>query len=567
MPNVFKYAPGATAPGTLKKGDFLIGNNTADYGGTYYTGITPVTGGYTIYQNKPTGGPAINYALNEAEMIQYTFLISNLSFATGPSALNWYNSQTDKVVVDRDYEPIVTSGLTVNLDPGYAPSYPKGGTSIFNNSTNTLTYTLLNGVGYSSLGGGSLQFDGVDDRVTSNTNYTMVSGMTWDAWCNRSSAGNFFNMVVSNPLPYIAFRGPGDSFALDKFQGSWYTVNSGVNTQRNIYSPLRYRNNAWYNCTFTLQNDIPNQTSVGKLYVNGALVISSTWPTESTYQPMVGERVVVGNYRTSDPYPFPGNISRVGIYEKALSDSEVLRNYQAMLPRFVGENIVTSGMTLYLDAGYSTSYGGTGTTWSNVGGASGGNAVLTNGPTYTSSNGGGIVFDGVDDYAIISNASGLINTTTSGTVDFFYKLNSVPDSDYEDVWGIRTPSSGRIFLYENNEITNPSPIMRLVWRFSDSSLESISSGIPYDSLLVYNITFTYVVSGGSTTVALYKNGSLVQSRTSNKVLDNPANEIRLGTDFNQYSNCTIFTYRIYNRVLSAAEILQNFNAQRNRFGI
>ena len=43
MPNVFKYSPGGSGPGTLKKGDFLIGNNTADYGGTYYTGITPAT--------------------------------------------------------------------------------------------------------------------------------------------------------------------------------------------------------------------------------------------------------------------------------------------------------------------------------------------------------------------------------------------------------------------------------------------------------------------------------------------------------------------------------------------
>ena len=62
MPNVFKYAAGATAPGTLKKGNLLIGNNTIDYGGTFYAGITPATGGsggYTIYQDKPTGGPSI----------------------------------------------------------------------------------------------------------------------------------------------------------------------------------------------------------------------------------------------------------------------------------------------------------------------------------------------------------------------------------------------------------------------------------------------------------------------------------------------------------------------------
>lgn len=230
------------------------------------------------------------------------------------------------------------------------------------------------------------------------------------------------------------------------------------------------------------------------------------------------------------------------------------------------EGIVTNGLIFNLDAGFTPSYPQSGETWYDIS-TSNTNGTLTNGPTYTSSNGGGIVFDGVDDYAIISNASDLINTTTSGTVDFFYKLNSVPDSNYEDVWGIRNSSSGRIFWYENNEIVNPSPIMRLVWRNSDDSLNTISAQIPYDSLLVYNITFTYVVSGGSTTIVLYKNGSLVQSSTVNKVLASPSNEIRLGTDSTQYSNCTIFTYRAYNRVLSAAEILQNFNAQKGRFGL
>lgn len=269
--------------------------------------------------------------------------------------------------------------------------------------------------------------------------------------------------------------------------------------------------------------------------------------------------------RTSELY-FNGRISQVQVYNRAMTESEILYNYQSMLPRFIGENIVTNGLVFYVDAGYYTSYPQTGTTWYDVSGYNN-NGTLTNGPTYTSSNGGGIVFDGVDDYAIVSNTSELINTTTSGTVDFFYKLNSVPDSNYEDVWSIRNSSFGRIFWYENSEITNPSPIMRLVWKNSDDSLNSVSLQIPYDSLLVYNITFTYVVSGGSTTISIYKNGSLIESSSVNKVLANPANQIRLGTDFAQYSNCTIFTYRVYNRVLTDTEITQNYNAQKGRFGL
>jgi hypothetical protein len=232
------------------------------------------------------------------------------------------------------------------------------------------------------------------------------------------------------------------------------------------------------------------------------------------------------------------------------------------------EGIVTDGLIFNLDAGFTPSYPQSGVTWYDIS-TSNTNGILTNGPTYTSSNGGGIVFDGVDDYAIISDASELIDTTTSGTVDFFYKLNSIPDSNFRDVWSIRNSSFGQIFSYENNEITSPSPIMRLVWRNSDNSLNAISSQIPYDNLLVYNITFTYVVSGGSTTVVLYKNGSLVQSTTVNKVLANPANEIRLGagSSVSGFLNCTVFTYRLYNRVLTDTEITQNYNAQKDRFGL
>jgi len=60
------------------------------------------------------------------------------------------------------------------------------------------------------------------------------------------------------------------------------------------------------------------------------------------------------------------------------------------------EGIVTDGLVLNLDAGFTTSYPTTGTTWYDLSGNSN-NGTLTNGPTFNSSNSGSIVFDGVDD--------------------------------------------------------------------------------------------------------------------------------------------------------------------------
>ena len=63
-----------------------------------------------------------------------------------------------------------------------------------------------------------------------------------------------------------------------------------------------------------------------------------------------------------------------------------------------GDNVVTDNMVVYLDAGNNSSYSGSGTSWNDVSGNSN-NFTLVNGPTYSSSDGGAIVFDGTNDFA------------------------------------------------------------------------------------------------------------------------------------------------------------------------
>ncbi|MFM7065351.1 MAG: hypothetical protein ACKO0U_00750, partial [Gammaproteobacteria bacterium] len=64
---------------------------------------------------------------------------------------------------------------------------------------------------------------------------------------------------------------------------------------------------------------------------------------------------------------------------------------------YAGPEIVNSGLVLSLDAGNARSYPGSGSTWTDLAAAAR-TGTLTNGPTYSSSNGGSIVFDGVNDY-------------------------------------------------------------------------------------------------------------------------------------------------------------------------
>ena len=67
---------------------------------------------------------------------------------------------------------------------------------------------------------------------------------------------------------------------------------------------------------------------------------------------------------------------------------------------FAGPEITESGLVLALDAGNLKSYPTTGTTWTDLSGR-GNTGTLTNGPTYSSANGGSIVFDGVNDYVTV----------------------------------------------------------------------------------------------------------------------------------------------------------------------
>ena len=77
------------------------------------------------------------------------------------------------------------------------------------------------------------------------------------------------------------------------------------------------------------------------------------------------------------------------------------------------ESIITNGLVLNLDAGFTPSYPTSGTTWYDIS-TGGNNGALTNGPTFNSGGGGSIVFDGVDDYVDIPSTSlNIVNQPTT----------------------------------------------------------------------------------------------------------------------------------------------------------
>lgn len=116
MPNAYKYAT-ASVSNTIRKSNIALGvNSSVDYGPTtttdFWSGITPPTNGYTIYVTKSIQGPSIQVASSDSQLVtfikQYEPTITSVS-----GALDWAVRRNNILIVNRDYDDIVTNGLNV----------------------------------------------------------------------------------------------------------------------------------------------------------------------------------------------------------------------------------------------------------------------------------------------------------------------------------------------------------------------------------------------------------------------------------------------------------------------
>ena len=105
------------------------------------------------------------------------------------------------------YNPrVVTDGLVLCLDAGNVKSYPGSGTTWTDLSGKGNTGTLTNGPTYSSANGGSIVFDGVDDRV-SGTSFNTGQNFTINAWIYPTLLGTTRRAIVANSYPYSGRAG------------------------------------------------------------------------------------------------------------------------------------------------------------------------------------------------------------------------------------------------------------------------------------------------------------------------------------------------------------------------
>jgi hypothetical protein len=221
-------------------------------------------------------------------------------------------------------------------------------------------------------------------------------------------------------------------------------------------------------------------------------------------------------------------------------------------------SIVTDGLVLYLDAANRKSYPGTGTAWSDVSGLVN-TGVLTNSPTYSSLVGGNFSFDATNDMVLIEENSALNTQTPS--VEVWMKTNA-------------TTQNG--FWFEKGQVNTQYSLFQegsgIQWRqkFTIGLTNLTTTTATYiNTSNWYQIVGTFT----SGTRRLYINGVLVNSDTQSGTIETNANGMSIGVygGFNggrgYFYNGNIAVVKVYNKQLSAPEVLQNFNALRGRFGI
>jgi len=217
-----------------------------------------------------------------------------------------------------------------------------------------------------------------------------------------------------------------------------------------------------------------------------------------------------------------------------------------------GPKIVTSGLLLALDAADKLSYPGSGTTWRNLA-SNNFNCTLTNGPTFSGANMGSIVYDGADDSATCSLVTSDANNVTM------------------EAWFKATTLLGdRGLIYNGNGGSSGYGLQFGACGTAGTTLYVFFGGIncnvvSYGTLVTntwYQAVYTRTTTPSISNI-LYINGISRSTNTSSNP-NAPAGSTLIG---HSAFNGNISIARIYNRALTATEVLQNYNATKNRYGL
>ena len=458
----------------------------------------------------------------------------------------------------------ITSGLTVNLDANNAGSYSGSGTSWGNlqglENANLVNGPIFNGSTYPKF----FTFDGTNDvaQLTTAVYGGTNTSFTYSGWIYFTGTTTYKCLIARGQdgfgSGWSVFLGVTDTTSKVDFTiitTSPSTVSGG------IVSNTTLAINTWYHITGVWTAGVSM-----KIYINGILDNTLARTVTNLRTSTRGFNIGMSNNSF-----FAQRIGSVNVYNRVLSDDEILQNFNASKSIY-GINTY-AGNILYYDAGNVASYPGTGTAWSNLAIQYPITSTLTNGPTFSTNNGGTIVFDGTNDFTTTPANTAFNFGTADFAIEAWIKINGNSNLSND---GLRDaticscyPTSGGVASSWHFSINGTSTTTGtgLVCNFINSAGAGQSPNLPFSFTqgVFYQVGITRI--GGAT--FYFINGQRYTTTNVTNDIQSSTRAFKIGTlgyaGYLLYLNGTVGIVRIYKgKGLNAAEVLQNYREFSNR---
>ncbi len=233
-----------------------------------------------------------------------------------------------------EYSPrIVTDGLVLCLDAANKKSYSGSGTNLIDLSGNFITGSLINGTGFDTNNLGSFMFDGTNDyiQLSNSSAYKVQFPITVGCFFKVQTLSNYGILIRTDNTDnrhWGVFISIDSNYKININYGNG-TANA-PSGRRTYITDVSLNQDQWYNFIAVLPD---NLNCVG--YLNGNL-INTPYAQGSATTLVYGSVGGTIGFRTDTAgfSYFKGNISNIQFYNRALSPTEIQRNYNALKGRF-----------------------------------------------------------------------------------------------------------------------------------------------------------------------------------------------------------------------------------------
>lgn len=476
-------------------------------------------------------------------------------------------------------QSLVTTNLVADYQfQGNANDTSVGGTT-YNGTPSNVTFQQNNYNIASFTGGSASQISlGASSQFTSST-------LTFSFWYMPTAApsGTTYKILFANyttgSLNFYVIRHTDNSLEFGFITGS-----SGTWYRRT--GPNAVELNNWKHYSFVLDSSQSTGNKL-KVYIDGSLFAHNANGGTSTTGNFLNSsnNLLIGNWAHQGGYTDTSKFGEVQIYTSALTETQVLQNFNSTKYKyFYGLNgwhlnfnnsdqeSIVSGSIINLDAGDwdadgtdETSFSGT--AWNDKSGNNH-HATLTNGPAYSSNNGGYFLFDGSDDFATITS-----NSSFQSLADFSLEMWIYPVTVSDDEMINLLYTSGSNYKWDLRFGSGSSQNFRFGVANSgggytsaqDLTTNTTTGTVPLNKWS--HVVATFSSTNGS--MNIYINGALTDTKAGTfTTRTNGSENLLLAKRTDGYhANIGIAQSRVYSKALTAQEVVQNFRATQGHYTV